>query len=124
MSTVYGQGACAKHGTKWAVLNGTIGCPDCAWERGQKIQAVYTPIVYKTWEFYGLNSNACYARVLKAVVNMHCKILDTHRSGGVRDAENPYTGVVFLISIPEGKEKDFARITKTELHEQTIVGIN
>lgn len=85
---------------------------------------MYEPVVYRTWEFYGLNSNACYARVLREVVNMHGKILDTHRSGGVRDAENSYTGVVFLISIPEGKEKDFARTTKTELHEHVIEGIN
>lgn len=84
----------------------------------------YKPIVYKTWEFYGSNSNACYARVLKAVVDMHGKILDTHRAGGKDFAENPYTSVMFLISVPEGKEQEFAYITKTELHEQTIVGLN
>lgn len=123
-SRVFGQGTCAKHGTKWAVLNGTIGCPDCAWEQGHGKQAAYMPIIYKAWEFYGSNSNACYARVLKTVVDMRGRIMDTHRSGGVDFAENPYTSVVFLISLPEGKEEDFARITKTELHKQTIVGIN
>lgn len=81
-------------------------------------------VEYKNWEFYGSNSNACYARVLRAVVDYNGKIYSTWRPSAIGAKEDPYAWVTFLIGLPLGTEQEFAKITKTELHSHNKIGLD
>lgn len=82
----------------------------------------YKESVYKSYEFIGRNSDACYARVLRAIVAYKGKLYDSHLAGGF-PKDSSFLGVTFLIALPMGAEKDFAEMTKTELHDHPTAAV-